>query len=308
MKQGSFWSTLRRLWFVPFLMTLAALVAAGAAAVLSPAYVATASVVALVPSNGNVQVLGFADVATANTVAIRALSDTGVPESVDQLESELSVVATRSTLFKISVADAPPSRAVVLANAVATEAAALYTQLAGGASSLVLPELVQERATYQTDYLSATQALIAFNASYPVAVRANNSPALAAQRSQLGLEQQAAHDAYVSFETSTAQARVQHITGANDFSAMVVDHAVARSQTTSRILKVGFAGFIGLLLGLALMVVIERGRAARRGMSSAAAGPDDRELLELAAVSPNGSDGAVDLGGRSREPEAVTPK
>jgi hypothetical protein len=191
-------------------------------------------------------------------VAVSALHDTKINESADQLRTELSVVATRSTLYRVTVGYATPQGAVALANAVASEGASLYQQLAGGAANSVLPGLDQDRAKYRDQYLAAAQALANFNSAHPLPLAGTaGDPAIEAPRLQLQTDEQAARNAYVQLQQAAAQARVNQISAAHDFGATVVDQAIAHSQTTSHLLRAGFIGAVGLILGLALVVVWE---------------------------------------------------
>jgi hypothetical protein len=266
MQEGSVRLALRRLWWVPLLFAVAATGVTGVIALRSPHYQATASVVAQVPANSTDQALSFTDVATSSTVATRALNDTHTGESLTQLTGDLAVIATRSTLYLVTVSDASPEDAVALADAVASEGAAYYQVLAGGAANSVVTNLEADEQQYRARYLAATQALLTFGALNPQVVKGTGSIALNAEYRGLQLDQQAAQNAYLDLHTAAAQARVNQVSIALTFSATVVDRAVAHSQTLSWLLKAGFAGVVGLILGLALAVAIEYLRGPRSGV------------------------------------------
>jgi uncharacterized protein involved in exopolysaccharide biosynthesis len=284
---------LRRRWWVPALLTCAALGVAAFVMLRAPHYEATASVVALEPVNINGTVLSFTDVATSNSVAVSALHDTKINETTDQLRTELSVVASRSTLYRVTVGYATPQGAVALANAVASDAANLYQQLAAGNSS-VLAGLEQDRAKYRDQYLAAAQALVTFDSAHPLPVAGTTGdPAIEAQRLQLQVDQQAAQSAYVELQQAAAQARVNQISSAHEFEATVVDQAVARSLNSTHLLRAGFIGAIGLILGLALVVMWEYtgGRGARTGPIAA---PDAAEVVPEVDLAPLDHEAMVD--------------
>jgi uncharacterized protein involved in exopolysaccharide biosynthesis len=263
MVQESLLSLLRRRWWLPIAVAIVAVIAAGVLALRSPHYQATASVVASVPTNANSQALSFPDVASTNAVATRALLDARVDETVAQLEGSTTVVASRSTLYDVSVSDPSPARAVALADAVAQESAALYSQLAGGAQVSIIDSLEKEREQYQTQSSAASQALQDFETVHPEVIAGTASPALLTQLHQLQLDQQTAQATYQSFQAAVAQARVAQVGDEQQFTAIVVDRAVAESQIKAQALRVGFAGALGLLVGLALTVAIEYIRSGR---------------------------------------------
>jgi hypothetical protein len=296
MQRGPVAIALRRLWWVPVLLAVVAICATGVIALRSPHYQATASVVAQVPGNANGQALSFTDVATSTTVAQRALADANVGESVTQLSADLAVVATRSTLYLVTVSDASSQNAVALADAVAAEGAAYYQVLAGGAADSVLTNLVADEQQARDRYLAATQTLLVFEAANPHAAAGTGSVELNATLHALQLDQQAAQNAYLDLQTAAAQARVNQVSLALTYSATVVDRATAHSQTLSWLLKAGFAGVLGLILGLALAVAIEYLRAPRPSVAPVPAAPEPTAV--------NGTSG----GKQSTLPRAGTPR
>lgn len=271
MEQEPFVHALRRLWWVPTIFAAAAVCVSGFIALRSPHYQATASVVAQVPANANSQALSFTDVATSTTVVTRALADTQVNETVTQVSGDLAVVATRSTLYLVTVSDASAQNAVALANAVASEGAAYYQQLAGGAANSVVTNLDADVQQYRDRYLSATEDLLIFASQNPAVVTGTAPVGWIAQYHALQLDQQAAQNAYLDLETAAAQARVNQVSNALDSSASVVDRAAPHSQTLSLALKVGFAGVLGIILGLAIAVAVEYLRRPQGNASHVAA-------------------------------------
>jgi len=266
------------------LLALVAVGATGVIALRSPHYQATASVVAQVPANANGQALSFSDVANSSTVATRALADTHVGESTTQLAADLAVVSTRSTLYLVTVSDPSAQNAVALADAVASEGAAYYQVLAGGAANSVVSNLEADQQQYRQQYLDATQTLLTFEHVNPQVLNGTASIELTAEYRSLQLDQQAAQNAYLDLQTAAAQARVNQVQIALTYSATVVDRAVAHSQTFSWLIKVGFAGVLGLILGLALAVAIEYLRGPRAVI-------DPVPIATPAPVEANGASG-----------------
>ena len=385
MKHDSLWPVIRRRAWVPALFVCIALAVAAINTLRSPQYQATATVVARQQTPNNGQTLDFTDIATSNIVAIRALHDAGANESVQELQNQLSVVASRSDLYRVSVGDATADRAVALANAVASEAAVLFEALGGGAATSVVTDLERDRiqyrdqylaaaqslatfesahpetlalasthaltasssessaassaaaAQYRDQYLAATQALVTFEGIHPETAKGNATPALAAQRQQLQLDQQAAANAFLSLQTAAAQehvaqvstppavapdlvtqwqqlqldqqaaasaylglqtaaaqARVAQVNAANEFTATVVDQAVAKSTSTGRILKLAYTGTLGLTFGIALAVVLEYVTSSRRRAEAAPVHPRRSvEKSRPAGSSPETAGGLV---------------
>src|SRR3989442_4817002 len=103
-----------------------------------PSYRAPDTVIAKNPQNATDRTLSFPEVASSNTVAIRAIKAAHVEEAVARLDASLSVVSGKSDIYQVTIRDLDPARATALANAVATEATAYYQELAGG-DSVLLP-------------------------------------------------------------------------------------------------------------------------------------------------------------------------
>src|SRR5438105_11834842 len=104
MKRRPLWHGFKRGWWVPVLLTAAATGAAVVYTLRTPAYQATSSVLALEPTNANGQTLSFPDVATSNTVASRAIQDSGVKAlTPQQLLANTSITTTRSNVYKVTV-------------------------------------------------------------------------------------------------------------------------------------------------------------------------------------------------------------
>jgi capsular polysaccharide biosynthesis protein len=247
---------LRRRAWIPLLLVLATVATAGVLAFTSPPqYTATATVVAR--GSG---ALTFGDVATSNSVLLKVLRQVNDNEPVDQLRSRIKVSSGRSDTSKVSVSHPEPAMATALANAVASQAAVLYRDLAGGAKSTIATDLEKNAAGFRTAYVAAATALLTFNRDHPDTVGGNPHPKdlnVGAQALELQLNEQAAADAYKQFEAEVTKARVEDLTNSNYFTANVVDEAAATADTTGRILKVVYPGALALLVGIAIIFILE---------------------------------------------------
>lgn len=259
---------LRLLW-IPVALTLVAVIAMTAIVHRSgPDYRATATMIAKNPPSGLEKTLNFADIVTSNTVALRVKQQLKLSDSADQLVSKVTVTSGRSNLYGITVVDSDPGRAAAIANAVARQAGALYTQLGSGTGSAVIAQLDQQRAAYQQRHLDAARALAAFDSAHPGLVKAAETgpvdPELMSQRAQLQLNQQAAAADYLKFEDQSTQTRVNTVNSQRDFEAFLVDEAVAKPDQTRSLLRVAYAGGLALLVGLAVVLLLQlRDRSVR---------------------------------------------
>jgi uncharacterized protein involved in exopolysaccharide biosynthesis len=139
---------------------------------------------------------------------------------------------------------------------VATDSADLYQKLGGGTGTSVITNLAADQGTFRDQYLTATTALLDFNAQHPAAQLAKDR-SLQAQLALLELDQQAAQSAYLNFATAQTQARVQEVTQGLNFEAGVVDKAAAKPDTTARLLKVLYAIALALVVGIGLVFAVE---------------------------------------------------
>jgi capsular polysaccharide biosynthesis protein len=167
MEHSTFWPAVRRWVWVPILTALAATAVAMVIAVRAPQYEATASVFTRQQTSNNGPALDFSDIATSNIVLTRALHDVAATDSVEQLQSRLSVVVSRSSVYRVTVADANAQHAASLANAVAAESARLYEDLGAGNANSVVDQINTDRTHYRDLYLAASQALFNFQTQHP---------------------------------------------------------------------------------------------------------------------------------------------
>jgi len=255
----TFLLALRRRAWIPLLVAAIATLAIGAITLRTKAsFTATAIVIAKNPQNATDRPLSFPEVATSNTVAIRALSAAHVEEPVDRFEASLSVVSGKSDIYQVAIRDLDPARATALANAVATEATAYYQELAGGDTVSIQATIDQDRADLNKRYLDASKALLAFDQDHPQAAGAKGAdPALGAQRLALQLAQQAAANAVLNFEAGITQGKLGQITTIRNFEAHVLDRAAPIRSGGASWPRVAYAGGLGLVLGMVLVFLLE---------------------------------------------------
>jgi capsular polysaccharide biosynthesis protein len=234
---------------------------AGALAFLSKLdYTATATVIAKGESKGFDKTLNFNEVVSSNSLALRVQRELNETGSVDKLASRINVQAGRSNLYKISVSDKDPQRAVVLANAASKQAAALYQELAAGTKTSVVKDLEKDSASFGSQYLKAAKDLLQFNLQHPDAVglgATSRDVDVRALGLQAQLDERAAADAYLRFQSEVTRARVDELTAARNFAAGVVDEAVAKPDQVGRYLKVIYAAILALVLGIGMVLVLE---------------------------------------------------
>jgi capsular polysaccharide biosynthesis protein len=176
------------------------------------------------------------------------------------LTKRIKVSAGRSDLFTIAITDPDGQRAAAIANAVSTEAAAVYPKLNASVGTTLFDQDVQAaRADFQKRYQDAVSALVTFERQHPNADKSTDV-SLVAKYSGLKLEVQTATAGYTVFETTTTNDSVNQLNQATSYGAAVVDQAVAKPDTSARFLKVAYAG----ALGIGLIFVLEYMDAAVR--------------------------------------------
>jgi len=278
---------LRRRAWIPLLCWVIATLAIGAITLRSkPSYTATATVIAKNPQNATDRPLSFPEVVTSVTVATRAIKTAHVEESLDELDASLSVISGKSDIYQVAIRDLDPARATALANAVATEATAYYQELAGGDTVSIQATIDQDRADLNKRYLDASEALLAFDQAHPQATAA---PALGAQRLALQLAQQAAANAVLNFEAGITQGKLGQITTIRNFEAHVLDRAAPISSGGASWPRVAYVGGLGLVLGIALVFLLEY---FRRSINQ----PEDAEAYlgaPVVGVIPRGNAAAM---------------
>jgi uncharacterized protein involved in exopolysaccharide biosynthesis len=250
-------STLRRRgWIAAVCVALATLITGAFALRSKPVYIATATVIAKNPGNATDTPLDFTQVATSNTVAYRAIQSARIPETVDELERSLAVVAGKSDIYSVSVRDPDPGRATALANAVANQSAGYYQELAAGDTASIQATIDKNRADLNQRYLQASQALLAFDLNHP-ADSLLGKPDLGAQRLQLVLAQQAASNAVLNFEAGVTQGTLAQITTIRSFESHVIDPAAPILSGGRRLTLLAYGGFLGLVVGAGIAFLLE---------------------------------------------------
>lgn len=298
---------LRRRAWIPIALVVATVVATGVLVYLSkPEYTATATVIAKAPA-GSIS-LNFGEVVASNTVALRVRQELKLGMTAADLASAVKVNSGRSSIYSIAFTDPKPDRAVAIANAYAKDAAAEYMRL-GGTQESIVQSTTGDLTTFQQNYLTAAKALGAFrtqhpdiaravdeltaeaNGSIPRDVKGDPLPApvvdsdLAAQYRLLTLNANTAAQTYTSFNADVSAARIAQINAAATFEATVVDQAVAKPDTTSRLLKIVYAAILALIIGVGLIFAAEY-------FDNAVREPDEAEELvgaPVIAIIPRGT-------------------
>jgi hypothetical protein len=291
MRSTEFWQIMRRQVRTLIVLTVGAVSVAGFLNLASkPMYTASTSVVArnlltiLKP-------LKFEELATSTSVAAHVRDELGLKESAQELARRVKSTAGQSALYRVSVSDPVPDRAVRIVNAISLEAARMYTDLAVGTPEITVNRVDDERAAYRQRYQAAAQRLLDFEAAHPdvmvgslgsealppdlqgqVLAQAGSPPLqplppqmattdvrVESQFLALQLSARLAADAYHNFEAETAKNWVAAVGNAHDYGAEVVDHAVvAEPDTAARRWRVVYAAFLGLLLGIGTALLRER--------------------------------------------------
>ncbi len=270
MEIREYWQVLRRRAWIPALLVVLTVLSAGAFSFLTkPQYLASATVVA--KGSG---FLSFGEVATSNTVALQVIQQLHLDESVDDLKAQIKVSTLRPETFQVSVTDRDPNRAVMLSNAVSQRAVDAYPQLAIGFKNSTT-DLASDKAGFKSRYLSAAKALVEFSRQHPEAVGQNPHPKdvdTGATGLQLQLDERAAADAYLRYQQALAEALLHTSDAPRDFAAGIVDQAAARPDTGARLLKVGYAAALALIVGVGLIFLLEY-------LDSSVRDPDEVETL-----------------------------
>jgi len=246
---------LRRRARIPLsLMAVFGLIGTGLTLMTEPEYVATASVIAKSQANGTDKPLSFQEVVTSNTVALRVLNQLKLNESAASLAHRIKVSGGASNLYHISVSYANADRAVAIVNAVADEAARLYTEL--GAGTDLSKKLQADQATYAERIVTARANLISFQAAHPDA-EASREPGLRADLESLQFNQRVAEQAYLDFQSELTKTRIDEAAKNQNVEAQVVDEGAASPDTPGYLLKIVYASVLGLVLGLVTVLAVE---------------------------------------------------
>jgi capsular polysaccharide biosynthesis protein len=250
-----YWRILRRRGWIPVATTSAfILIGSMLTIVTEPEYVATASVIANSQANATVKTLSFQEVVISNTVALRVREQLNLSEEPASLVHRIKVSGGNSNLYRISVSDNNPNRAVAIVNAVADEAARLYTQL--GAGTDLSEKLRSDQAAYAERVLSARVAMFNFQAAHPGA-EATSDPGLRADIETLQFNQRVAEQAYLDFQSELTKTRIDGAAKSQDVEARVLDEGTSSPDAVGGLLKIVYAGVLGLALGLGTVLALE---------------------------------------------------
>ena len=261
MELREYWRGFKRRAWIPIVLLIVTVATAGALTFLSkPEYKASATVQAKAlgtSSTSTTQTLSFQEVVASNTLALAVIKDLSLNLTPDQLSKRINVTAGHSDLYTVSFTDPSADAAASIANDVAKQAANLYEQTNATASSTVFDaNVLAARNDFLKRYSDAETALLTFENAHP-GVQNSRDISLATQYNELLLTQEAAASAYQAFETQTTADTVTALSQANNFTASVLDPAVAKPDTSGRILKVGYAAALALLLGIGLIYLLE---------------------------------------------------
>jgi capsular polysaccharide biosynthesis protein len=261
MELREYWRIFRRRAWIPALLLIVTVATTTALIFLSkPQYIATATVLVKNSTAGATAAVAFPSVVSGNSLALQVIKELNLNQSVADLGSRIKVASTASNLYGISVTDRNPDVATALANQVAKDAIAIYLKLAttGSTTSPVFLDLQKALSDYRDTFNTAQRALETFTVQHAdvVAGRSTNIDLLT-QYALLQLDAQVAHDAYAGAITNATTNNVTSLSGAQNFEATITDPAAARPDTSGRLLKIGYAGALALILGVGLIFLLE---------------------------------------------------
>jgi capsular polysaccharide biosynthesis protein len=266
---------LRRRAWIPLLLVVVTVAATTLAVYLSkPEYAATATVIAKSPTSST-NSLSFQEVVVSNTVALQVRKELQLDKSAADLSAAVKANASKSNAYAITYTDANADLAVAVADRYANDAARAYQQLGGAPAVSIVKSTEGDLQTYRDRYLAAAKATQAFRVAHPdvvsaldaAAARANGTgdlskpPAkvdqnLAAQYQLLVLDEHVVSQAYQDLNVDISKARIDELNNAKNWEATVVDQAVAKPDTSSRLLKVAYAAVVAVILGIALVFAL----------------------------------------------------
>ena len=261
MELREYWRVFKRRAWIPIVLLVVTVLTAGALAFLSkPAYVAAATVQAKATGTSGTtatQTLSFQEVAASDTLALAVVKQLNLDMTPAELTKRIKVTAGHSDLYTVTITDPNGDRATTIANAVAQQAAQIYQEKNATASSTVFEKNIETaRADFLKRFTEADTALLTFEGQHPK-IQQSSDVALVTQYHQLQLDQQATTAAYQAFAQQTTADTVQALSQANNFTASVLDPAVAKPDTSSRYLKIAYAAALALLLGVGLIYLLE---------------------------------------------------
>src|SRR5438094_5462061 len=226
----------RRGWIVILLVIMTAATAAALTFVSKPEYTATAQVTA--KSSGTAtsgQTASFPEVAVGGDVVDKVIKDLNLRDTPDALQNRIKISSGKSDVYNVAITDPNPDQAVRIANADAAAAAIQYQEVNGGigTTSVFDQEVQKALGDYETRYLDAQQALVAFSRAHPGAAQSKDLSTVR-QANKLQIEADQALDGYKNFANSATVEDAKQAAQANLYQAGVTDQAIAKPDTTSR--------------------------------------------------------------------------
>jgi len=261
MELREYWRVFKRRAWIPVVLLVVTVATAGALTFLSkPEYVAAATVQAKATGASGAtatQTLSFQEIVASDTLALAVIKQLNLNQTPAEFSKRIKVAAGHSDLFTVSITDPSADQATLVANAVAAVAAKLYQEKNATASSTVFDaNITAARTDFLKRYSDAERAMLTFVQSHPK-IQQSSDIDLQTQYQVLQLDEQAASAAYQAFEQQTTADTVTALSQANNFTASVLDPAVAKPDTSSRYLKVAYAAALALLLGIGLIYLLE---------------------------------------------------
>src|SRR5438094_1160842 len=260
MELREYWRVFKRRAWIPILLVIVTAATAGVLTFLSkPEYTATAQVTA--KSSGTAtsgQTASFPEVAVGGDVVDKVIKDLSLSETPDVLQNRIKISSGKSDVYNVTITDPNPDQAVRIANAVAAAAAIHYQEVNGGigTTSVFDQEVQKALGDYETRYLDAQQALIAFSRAHPGATQSKDLTVVR-QANKLQLEADQALEGYKNFANSATVEDARQVATTNAYQAGMTDQAIAKPDTTSRYFKIGYAATLALILGVGLIFVLE---------------------------------------------------
>lgn len=249
MELREYWRVLRRRAWIPIALTVLAAASASALTFLSkPEYTATATVVAKAPPGGSP--ITFAQIATSNSVALRVQKQLNLDDSVDLIKSQIRIIPVGNDVYKVSVSDTNSTRAADIANAAAVNATSVYQDKVAPTQTSIAA-LEPARVAFRKRYLDAAQAWLEYRSSRP------NTPSAHAQELALEFDKNVAGDSYSRLEQEIAHLQITAATNPSSVLASVIDEAAPMPDTTERLLRIVYAAGLAVVLGLAVILMLE---------------------------------------------------
>jgi capsular polysaccharide biosynthesis protein len=260
MELREYWQIFRRRAWIPALLLIVTVATTTALIFLSkPQYIATATVLAKNSTASATAAVAFPSVVNGNSLALQVIKELNLNETVADLGSRIKVTTIASNQYGISVTDRNPDVATALANRIAKDAIAIYLKLAAGSpTSAVFQDIQKALSDYRDGFATAQRALVTFSVQHPdVVAGRSTSVDLLTQYAQLQLDALVAHDGYAGAIGATTTANITSLNAAQNFEASITDPAAARPDTSGRLLKIGYAAALALILGVGLIFLLE---------------------------------------------------